>query len=107
MSRDRYERKHRFTNPLRREANLTSALNAPSETLAEAMGIAPLPSNFVAEVNGHHIYRDESNPGRYHLWTPGTGWWGFDLTEEYARRVCVTVAPTTPTPRRSAEGETA
>lgn len=45
------------------------------------------PANFVAEINGHEIYR--SPDGRKCcLWTRGIGWWGFDLSEADARRVC-------------------
>jgi hypothetical protein len=45
------------------------------------------PSNFVAEINGHQIYRRvPDDRGRCDIWTPGTGWWAFGLSEEQARR---------------------
>ncbi len=54
------------------------------------------PTNFVAEINGHHIYRADDGV-RCNLWTPGTGWWGFGLTEEDARAMCRFVKPYAPT----------
>lgn len=50
------------------------------------------PTNFVAEINGHHIYRDDDGK-RCHLWTKGVGFWGFDLPEDEARRMCLVVNP--------------
>jgi hypothetical protein len=47
------------------------------------------PDNFVAEVNGHQIYSDGN---LYHIWTQGVGWWGFDMTEDEARRTCQAVS---------------
>lgn len=48
--------------------------------------------NFVAEVNGHQIYRDADGV-RCHLWTAGVGWWGFDLSEAEARLTAESVQP--------------
>ena len=49
-------------------------------------------SNFVATINGHDIYRSDDGK-RCNLWTAGVGWWGFDLSEESARRVAESVEP--------------
>lgn len=90
--RDRYERKHRHTNSARRDQALTPAVDAPEMTLAEAMGIEGRPSNLVAEINGHHIYRDDAGDC-FHLFTPGEGWWGFDIkTEDAARKALAAVS---------------
>jgi hypothetical protein len=51
------------------------------------------PSNFVAEINGHQIYRRPDDPGRCDVWTPGTGWWAFGLPEDAARQLAATVQP--------------
>lgn len=48
--------------------------------------------NFVAQVNGHQIYRAEDGV-RCHLWTAGVGWWGFDLSEAEARLTAESVQP--------------
>lgn len=44
------------------------------------------PINFVAEINGHQIYRDENE--KCNLYTKGIGWWGFSMEEDSARRTC-------------------
>ena len=51
----------------------------------------PRPLNFVAEVNGHHIYRNTDDV-LCNIWTAGIGWWGFGLREDDARRHCAIVA---------------
>lgn len=64
------------------------ALSCPAcEVLREQ---AERPTNLVASVNGHDIYRNRS--GRCDLWTDGVGWWAFDLSEEAARVTCAAVS---------------
>lgn len=50
------------------------------------------PKNFVAEVNGHKLFRHEDGV-RVNCFTPGVGWWAFGITEARARRVCAAVSP--------------
>lgn len=90
MAKDRYERRHRKTvkNP---EAMAVMA-NANPDAVPPLSDALSRPLNFVAEVNGHHIYRHEDGV-RCDLWTPGVGWWGFGLSEAIARRQCEIVTP--------------
>jgi hypothetical protein len=53
---------------------------------------ADRPPNFVAEINGHQIYRAEGGE-RCNVWTPGVGWWAFGLPEDAARQLAATVQP--------------
>lgn len=72
--------------------------------LAHGCLFSPLPSNWVAEINGHHIFRDDRH-GDYCIFTPGEGWWAYGLTEEYARRTCEVVAPAKRSAGRTQETE--
>jgi hypothetical protein len=97
MGRDRYERKHRRT--ARHPECVRMMADADFDavpSLAEAMGLegqSDRPSNFVAEVNGHQIYRRPDDPDRCDVWTPGVGWWAFGLSESAARQLAATVQP--------------
>lgn len=95
--KDRHERKHRRT------ARHPECVRMMAEANFDA--VPPLPDvlvrNFVVEVNGHQIYRHEDGV-RCCIWTPHVGWWGFDLDEAEARRVCATVnAPSQAAQERS------
>ena len=94
MGRDRYERAPRRTKAQIAES-VTMMASAEFGRLPSLEDALARPLNFVAEVNGHQIYRTEDGI-RCDLWTPGVGWWGFNLPEDEARRVCKTVcAPKT------------
>jgi hypothetical protein len=86
MTTDRHERKHRRTwkHP-EAVAMMASADFGAVPPLADVLA-----KNFVAEVNGHHVYRNER--GRCDLWTRGVGWWGFNLSDEEARSTCTAVS---------------
>jgi hypothetical protein len=46
------------------------------------------PSNFVAEINGNLVCRDEATEGdgKCSVWSKESGWWAFRLDEASARR---------------------
>lgn len=72
------------------QANRTTARRPAADPNAPTTPARPL--NFVAEVNGHQIYRADDGV-RCDVYTPGVGWWALGLSEEAARRNCRVVSP--------------
>jgi len=57
------------------------------------------PSNFVAQINGHDIYR-AADGVTVNLWSPGVGFWALGVREEFARQFLPTVSEVTVAPAK-------